>query len=605
MGPLSYLNKYFLKYKYRMITGLIFIVISNLFAIVPAQIIREAINLVDRSLQGEETESRITLLNDVTQGMDLTGLLIFFAILVTAMAVMKGLFTFLTRQTIIIMSRLIEYDLKNEIYTHYQVLSPSFYRHNNTGDIMNRISEDVTRVRMYLGPGVMYSINMVVLFTLVIVTMLSINVKLTLYSLLPLPALSAIIYYVSNVINRKSEEVQHQLSDISSAAQESFSGIRVLKSYVREAHAIRQYDIKSEEYKRRALSLVKVESLFMPVMLLLIGLSTILTVYIGGLEAIAGKIEIGNIAEFVIYVNMLTWPVTAIGWVTSLTQRASASQRRINEFLDTSPEIIEYEGLKPLFKGQIEVRELSYRYEDSGTQAIRDVSFKIEPGQSLGIIGRTGAGKTSLVDLLSRNLIADSGQILYDGIAIENLEIRNLRNQMGIVPQEGFLFSDTINGNIAFGSNKLVESEVKIFQAAKDAVVYDNIMSFPEQFETLVGERGITLSGGQKQRISIARALVRDPKILIFDDCLSAVDTVTESKILKNLRRKIDGKTSIIISHRVSAVKTADQIMVMENGTVAEQGKHKELIERKGLYYEMHLQQKLEKEEDYQLSDRA
>lgn len=588
-----------------MITGLIFIVISNLFAIVPAQIIREAINLVDRSLQGEETESRITLLNDVTQGMDLTGLLIFFAILVTAMAVMKGLFTFLTRQTIIIMSRLIEYDLKNEIYTHYQVLSPSFYRHNNTGDIMNRISEDVTRVRMYLGPGVMYSINMVVLFTLVIVTMLSINVKLTLYSLLPLPALSAIIYYVSNVINRKSEEVQHQLSDISSAAQESFSGIRVLKSYVREAHAIRQYDIKSEEYKRRALSLVKVESLFMPVMLLLIGLSTILTVYIGGLEAIAGKIEIGNIAEFVIYVNMLTWPVTAIGWVTSLTQRASASQRRINEFLDTSPEIIEYEGLKPLFKGQIEVRELSYRYEDSGTQAIRDVSFKIEPGQSLGIIGRTGAGKTSLVDLLSRNLIADSGQILYDGIAIENLEIRNLRNQMGIVPQEGFLFSDTINGNIAFGSNKLVESEVKIFQAAKDAVVYDNIMSFPEQFETLVGERGITLSGGQKQRISIARALVRDPKILIFDDCLSAVDTVTESKILKNLRRKIDGKTSIIISHRVSAVKTADQIMVMENGTVAEQGKHKELIERKGLYYEMHLQQKLEKEEDYQLSDRA
>ena len=605
MGPLAYLNKFFLKYKFRLITGILFIAISNVFAIVPAQVIREAINLVDRSLGGQAEEVQLSYLKGVADGMSLGQLLVFFAFLVIAMALLKGLFTFLMRQTIIIMSRLIEYDLKNEIYHHYQILSPGFYRRNNTGDIMNRISEDVSRVRMYLGPGVMYSINMVVLFTLVIATMLSINVKLTLFSLMPLPILSGIIYYVSNVINRKSELVQRQLSDISSAAQETFSGIRVLKSYVREAYAISQYDEKSEEYKNRALSLVKVEALFMPVMLLLIGLSTILTIYIGGMEAIAGNIEIGNIAEFVIYVNMLTWPVTAIGWVTSLTQRASASQKRINEFLQTRPDHTEADHLKPTLKGDIRVEDLNFTYGDSGIHAINEVNFHIKEGQSLGIIGKTGSGKSTLVDLLCRNLVPDSGRITFDGIDLDKLDIRHFRSQLGVVPQEGFLFSDSIRGNIAFGADKMDVDDSEIIQAAKDAEIYENIMSFHEQFNTMVGERGITLSGGQKQRISIARALIRDPRILIFDDCLSAVDTVTESKILGNLKKEIQGKTSIIISHRVSAVKLAEEIIVMDKGQIAERGEHSSLLSKKGLYYEMYMQQKLEEEEGLHVTESA
>ena len=596
MGSLSYLNKYFLKYRYRLIAGILFIAISNVFAIVPAQVIREAINLVAENLSGSPQEVELSYLRTFTDGMSLRQILVFFAVIVVGMAVMKGLFTFLTRQTVIIMSRLIEFDLKNEIYGHYQVLSPTFYRRNNTGDIMNRISEDVSRVRMYLGPGVMYSINMVVLFALVITTMLSINVKLTLYSLLPLPFLSAIIYYVSNIINKKSEQVQRQLSEISSAAQETFSGIRVLKSYVREAYAVAQYDKKSEEYRHRALSLVRVEALFMPVMLLLIGLSTILTIYIGGKEAIAGNLEIGNIAEFVIYVNMLTWPVTAIGWVTSITQRASASQSRINEFLQTEADENRDEGQKADLKGILEVKDLKYTYEDSGIHAVRNISFRMEAGQYLGIIGKTGSGKSTLVDLLCRNIVQDSGQIAFDGMAIEDLDIRHLRNQMGVVPQEGFLFSDSIRGNIAFGANATDVREEDIIRAAREAEIYENIQTFPEQMNTVVGERGITLSGGQKQRISIARALIRRPKILIFDDCLSAVDTVTESKILKNLKSEMQGKTSVVISHRVSAVKGADEIIVMDNGRVAERGKHLSLLKMKGLYYEMYLQQKLEEE---------
>ncbi len=597
MGSLKYLNKYLYKYRFRLILGIIFIAISKVFAIFPAQVIREAFNVVQNEIEPGSVSEKASqgIIAGLAEGLSLTQSLILFALLVIAMALLSGLFTFLTRQTIIIVSRLIEYDLKNEIYAHYQVLSPSFYRRNNTGDVMNRISEDVNRVRMYLGPAIMYSINMVILFTLVIITMLSINVKLTLYSVLPLPVLSAIIYYVSNIINKKSEKVQAQLSDISSAAQETFSGIRILKSYVREAYAISQYNEKSGKYRSLALSLVKTEAIFMPVMMLLIGLSTILTVYIGGLEAIAGKIEIGNIAEFVIYVNMLTWPVAAIGWVTSLTQRAAASQKRINEFLLTTAEFDEENKGEVINEGSIEFSDVSFTYEDSGIEALKEVSFKLPVGKTLGIVGKTGAGKSSLVDLLCRNMPATNGKVLIDNKNILDLDIKSLRSKIGMVPQEGFLFSDTIFENIAFGALK-GNIEEKVEEAAKEAEIYDNIMQFPEKLETMVGERGITLSGGQKQRISIARALIRDPEILIFDDCLSAIDTVTERKILDNLKKHIHSKTAVIISHRVSSVKDADEIIVLDNGVITERGKHDELLKIKGLYHEIHEQQKMEEE---------
>lgn len=596
MTSLRYLNKYFLKYRYRFILGIIFIIISNLFAIFPAQIIREAFNAVQNELVPGSAGLQDTsgIIYTWTEGMAFRSVLIFFAILVVILAVLKGLFTFFMRQTIIIMSRLIEYDLKNEIYQHYQQLSPSFYRQNQTGDIMNRISEDVSRVRMFLGPAIMYSINMIVLFTLVISTMISINAKLTFYALLPLPFLSAIIYYVSNIINKKSELVQEQLSEISSAAQETFSGIRILKSYVRESYAISEYNKKSNKYKQLALSLVRTESLFMPAMMLLIGLSTILTIYIGGMEAIAGKLEIGNIAEFVIYVNMLTWPVTAIGWVTSLTQRAAASQKRINEFLQTKTEFSS-SGIQPeTLKSDIRFEDVSFTYADSGTTALQNLTFHLKEGSSLGIIGKTGSGKSTLVDLLCRNLTASDGEIKIGGFNILELDIQSLRNKMGVVPQEGFLFSETIRNNIAFGSVSDHVDNESIIEASRDAEIYDNIMDFPDKFETMVGERGITLSGGQKQRISIARALIRKPAILIFDDCLSAVDTVTERKILDNFKKHIKEKTTLLVSHRVSTVETCSEIIVLDKGRVKERGSHRQLMELKGLYHEMFVQQKME-----------
>lgn len=600
MKSLSYLNKFFWKYKYRLIFGVIFIVISNIFAIYPAQIIREAFNEVQTELAPEtiDTQSDPGFIARITSDLGLTETLILFAVLVVVMSLLKGLFTFFTRQTIIIMSRLIEFDLKNEIYRHYQELSPTFYRNNDTGDIMNRISEDVSRVRMYLGPGIMYSLNLVVLFVLVISVMVSINPKLTFYSLLPMPVLSVIIYYVSNIINRKSEEVQAQLSDISSAAQESFSGIRLLKAYVREAYAIRQYDNKSERYKSLALSLVKVEAIFMPVMMLLVGLSTILTIYVGGLETIGGNIEIGNIAEFVIYVNMLTWPVTAIGWVTSLTQRAAASQRRINEFLQTKPETLSGEGQQHELKGEIRFNQVGFRYEDSGIQALDDISFKIEPGNSLGIIGKTGSGKSTLVDLVSRNLRPDSGLILLDGISMLDIDLHDFRRQIGVVPQEAFLFSETIFENIAFGAPKADPDHEAVIHAAREAEIDGNIRTFPGQYETRVGERGVTLSGGQKQRISIARAIIRNPKIMVFDDCLSAVDTVTEKRILEHLKKQMSGRTTLIVSHRVSTVEQADEIIVLDHGKIVERGTHEDLINNNKLYAEMHKQQKLKEEQN-------
>ncbi len=604
MNSLKYLNKYLFKYKWRLGLGIIFVAISNVFAIYPPQIIRVAFDEVAKFLAEDSepiSKTDITWISSFTKDMDLTKSLAFFAVLVMIMALLKGLFTFFTRQTIIIMSRLIEFDLKNEVYAHYQELSMPFYKRNNTGDIMNRISEDVSRTRNYLGPGIMYSINLVTLFIFVITVMLQINLELTLYALAPLPVLSVLIYYVSNVINRKSEAVQAQLSNLSTLAQETFSGIRILKSFVKEEYANKTLDREATAYKEKNLDLVKTEALFMPIMILLIGLSTIFTIYIGSkiyLEAKAAgvtpPISPGNIAEFVIYVNMLTWPVTALGWVTSLVQRAAASQRRINDFLETEPEIVSNNNDSVEIIGKIEFKNVSFVYPDSGTRALHKINMTINAGETLAIIGRTGSGKSTIADLICRLYDPTEGKVLVDEKDIKNINLNDLRNNTGYVPQEVFLFSDSIANNIAFGYSEEMPPFEKIEQAAKNAAIYDNIMDFPNKFDTILGERGITLSGGQKQRISIARAIIKQPKLMIFDDCLSAVDTETEETILNNLNRIGQNSTRIIISHRVSSVKNANKIIVLDHGEIAEEGTHNKLIDKKGLYFDIYVRQLLE-----------
>lgn len=463
---------------------------------------------------------------------------------------------------------------------------------------MNRISEDVGRVRMYIGPAIMYSINLVVLFIIITVSMLYVNVKLTLYVLAPLPLLSISIYYVSDLMNRKSEEVQSQQSRLSTFVQEAFSGIRILKSFVKEKKMADEFEKESQVYKQKNMELVRINAMFFPLMLLLVGLSTLLTVYIGGKEVIAGRATTGNIAEFIIYVNMLTWPVAALGWVTSIVQRAAASQQRINEFLHLQPEIISEKNIVASIKGKIEFRNVSFDYPDSGIRALENISFTVEPGQSLAILGKTGSGKSTVANLLVRMYDAVGGQILIDGIPIDYYSLSSLREQVGYVPQDVFLFSDTIGHNISFGlkdeSGK--ERNELISVAAKQAVIYDNIMEFPKGFETMIGERGITLSGGQKQRVSIARAIIKNPRILIFDDCLSAVDTNTENRILMQLKEVMQDKTAIIISHRVSSVRNADKIIVLESGRIIEQGDHRSLLELKGEYAELYEKQMLEEQ---------
>jgi ATP-binding cassette subfamily B protein len=498
------------------------------------------------------------------------------------------------RQSIIISSRLIEFELKNEIYNHYQELDTSFYKENNTGDIMNRISDDVSKVRMYLGPGIMYSLNLIALFVIIVPIMFSINVKLTVYSLLPLPVLSVIIYYVSNIINKQSTKVQVKLSDITTLTQETYSGIRIIKSFVKENYFINQLKKENESYRKSSMDLVKTNAFFSPTMLLLIGLSTILTIYIGGQEYIAGNISKGNILEFVIYINMLTWPVTAIGWVSSIIQRASASQTRINEFLSTQSKIKNPSEKINEIEGEIEFKNVSFTYPESGINALKDISFNVKQGETLAIVGKTGSGKSSIVNLLLRNYDVTNGEVLLDGKNIKSINLNNYRENVGFVPQDIFLFSDTIENNIAFGyKNKLPEKEV-IEQAAKDAAIYESIMDFEKGFKTRVGERGVTLSGGQKQRISIARAIIKSPKILIFDDCLSAVDTETEDKILKNLTKIMKNKTSIIVSHRISSIRNANHIVMIENGELIEKGTHQELIAERGAYYKMYQKQLME-----------
>ena len=507
-------------------------------------------------------------------------------LLILVSALLKGFFLFLTRQTIIVMSRHMEYDMKNDIFEHYQKLPISFYRSHNTGDLMNRISEDVGKVRMYLGPAVMYGLNLVVLFTLTISQMFSVNSTLAIYTLLPLPLLSLSIYYVSEKMNKQSEKIQTNLSGLSTFVQEAFSGIRVIKAFVKEGEFESKFLVQSNVYKKESLKLSMINALFFPTILGLIGLSTIAAVYIGGQQVGAGNVTIGNISEFIMYVNMLTWPVASLGWVTSIVQTASASQKRINEFLDTKPSITSEKNITTPIKGQINFDHVTLKYEESDIVAIDDISIEINQGESIAIIGGTGSGKSTFANLVSRLYDPSSGIISIDGLNIKDYNIPFLRSQIGYVPQDAFLFSDSISNNISFGMEEVDQERIEL--AAKDAGVYSNIIGFPEGFETVLGERGITLSGGQKQRVTLARALIRDPKILILDDSMSAIDTKTEDEILGNLKRIMENRTTIIVSHRVSSVKLADKIAVLHDGKIVEIGTHEELLIKGGEYQKIY-----------------
>ncbi|MEP2026234.1 MAG: ABC transporter ATP-binding protein [Reichenbachiella sp.] len=587
MKDLAHLNKYFFKYKYHLILGTVFIIISNLFGVIPAVVVRHSFDLIQGSFQTYNGFEGFELQRD-TYDLFASSILI-FGLVILAAAILKGIFMFFMRQTIIVMSRLIEYDLKNEIYTHYQTLPLSFYRKNNTGDLMNRISEDVSRVRMYVGPAIMYGINLFTMFLIVIPFMLSINVELTLYSLLPLPFLSFSIYYVNNIINKRSEEIQESLSDLSTFVQEAFSGIRVIKAFVREQDYNHKFSVASNDYKKKSLRLAFVQSLFFPLIMSLIGLSVILTVYVGSIGILQGELSTGNIAEFVIYVNMLTWPVTALGWITSIIQRAAASQRRVNEFLHTKNDIVSDKNIEKDIAGDVVFDQVAFTYPDSGIEALKGVSFEVKAGESIAIIGTTGSGKSTIANLLCRMYDVSDGGVKIDDIPIKDYSLSTVRGNIGYVPQDVFLFSESIADNIAFGNQKLTESQIR--EAADHADLTNNIDRFPKGFKTMLGERGITLSGGQKQRVSIARAIAREPKILIMDDCLSAVDTKTENSILNSMKKIMVGRTTVIISHRVSSAQLADKIIVLDDGKIVEQGSHKELIAKEGTYQSLYQKQ--------------
>lgn len=586
MKALAYLNKYLWKYKWRLLLGIVFITISNLFDVQKPLLVKEAVNEFERLLTDVKSRG---VTDDLSSQIIMGG--IYLALIYIAISLARGFFVFLNRQTIIVMSRLIEYDLKNEIYYHYQKLSPSFYRRNSTGDLMNRISEDVGKSRMYLGPAIMYTTDLVVKSILIISFMLSTNVELTLYVLIPLPVMAVLIYYISKIMNKKSEMVQRSQSAISSFAQEIFSGIREVKAYNIQDSMKKLFGGEVNNYKEKSLDLARVNALFFPVMILLIGVSTIITIYVGGLKAQQGIISTGDIAAFVVYVNMLTWPFASVGWVTSMVQRAAASQERINEFLKQVTDIEESHTPKSFNNGSIVMDQVSFVYPDSGIRALNNLSFEIKKGQTLGVIGETGSGKSSLVNLISRLYDPTEGDITIDGVSLKELKLEELRNSIGYVPQDAFLFSDTIANNIRFGLKNEEVSKDRIVQAAKDAHIHHNIIDFNEGYQTIIGERGVTLSGGQKQRISIARAIIKEPEILIFDDCLSAVDTETEDVILTNLHRIMKGKTSIVISHRISSVQKADQIIVLKDGEIIESGNHQTLLAANGYYTSLYEKQ--------------
>jgi len=587
---LAAVNPHIFRYKWHFLGGVLFVILSTLLTIFPAQLVRYSFDLVNEGVDLYHLYAGTQAQAGVYQLFGRN--VLFYGMLIIALALLRGIFLFFMRQTLIVMSRLIENDQKNQIYQHYQSLPLSFYRRHSTGDLMSRISEDVGRVRMYLGPGIMYFLQLVVLFILVVPLMLLVNVRLTVLTLLPLPILSASIFYVNNLIEKKSDDIQRALAAMTTFTQEAFSGIRVLKSFVRQQDSYEQFQVSTNEYKDKSLSLNFVNSLFFPLIMFLVGVSTIVTVWIGGQEVIRGTITTGSIAEFIIYVNLLTWPVTALGWTSSLVQRAEASQVRINEFLDEKTDIVSRHDVVREIAGDIVFDHVTFTYPDTGIQALRDVSFRIRPGQTLAVIGNTGSGKSTIAALLCRLYDVTEGTIAVDGVDVRDYALTSLREQIGYVPQDVFLFSDSIRHNINFGLDQ--PDETRMAQAARDADVYDNIIRFPEGFDTKVGERGITLSGGQKQRVSMARALVKEPKILILDDSLSAVDTKTENVILDSLQRVMKNRTSLIISHRVSSVKLADEILVLDDGQIVQHGPHATLMaEPNGLYralYERQLQ---------------
>ncbi len=579
MKELKHINKYFYKYRYRLLSGIVITIIARIFLLFTPELVGSSVDIIDEYRRGVVTDISIVKTELLTNILYIVGA-----------AIIGGVFTFLMRQTLINISRFVEYDLKNEVYQQYQRLSLNFYKSNRTGDLMNRISEDVGKVREYVGPAIMYSINTLTLFVIALYLMFREAPTLTLYTIIPLPILSYFIYVLSKKIHKKSTIVQVWLSKLSTYSQETFSGISVIKSYGIEPQINSDFETLSLENRQKNLDLVKVQALFFPLMIFLIGLSNIIVIYIGGVQYMNGEIEsLGVIAKFIIYVNLLTWPVATVGWVTSVIQRAEASQKRINEFLKQEPDIKNKVTTHSKIDGQIEFKHVTFTYPDTNIQALKDVSFELKQGETLAILGKTGSGKSTILDLIGRLYDVQEGQINIDGVQIDQLNLNDLRQNIGYVPQEAFLFSDTIRNNIMFGKEDASEEDV--IAAAKNADVHKNIKKFTNGYDTVLGERGITLSGGQKQRISIARAIIKTPQILLFDDCLSAVDTETEETILTNLIKVTHGKTTIIVSHRVSSAKNADKIIVLEGGKIIQEGTHESLIDIDGYYKNLYNKQ--------------
>ena len=578
MKELQYLNKYFIKYKYRVILGAIIVACAKTFSLFTPRLIGDVITLVANQISNPIDDASFK---------SAIGLKILFII---GAAIATGVFTFLMRQTLINVSRYIEFDLKNEIYAHYQRLCLPFYKQNRTGDLINRISEDVGKVRMYVGPALMYTINMITLFLVALAYMYSKAPSLTLYTIIPLPILSVLIYFLSKFIHKRSTIVQEQLSTLTSATQEIFSGITVTKAYALEDETEENFTDLSNDQRKKRLNLTKTQAFFFPLMLLLIGTSNLLVIYVGGQQYINGEIaELGTIAEFIIYVNMLTWPVASVGWVTSLVQQAEASQKRINAFLKQKPSVFNTKKQPSIIKGKIEFKNVRFTYRDTNIEALKGVSFTVEQGKTLAVIGKTGSGKTTILELIGRMYNATKGNITIDDISIKNVNLHSLRDSIGYVPQDPFLFSDTLNNNIKFGKNNATNQEV--VQAAKDAAVHNNIINFSKGYDTILGERGITLSGGQKQRVSIARAFIKSPQILLLDDCLSAVDTETEEQILNTIEKISKNTTTIIVSHRISSVKNADHIIVLEDGQIIQECTHNQLVRKNGYYKNLYKKQ--------------